>query len=444
MPILVRLKRVRVQNHRSIIDSGDIDVDSDLTCIVGKTESGKTSFLQMISGMDDNATFSQDALPRALVAARPIADLFGKAPQLDASLEVEEQDRPHMPAQYRHIREVRVRRAFGGKIAVTTVPDCPVRADTSEQAAKLMSLCEKMVTSFASGAIREPSLVSDKDEFESGLRDLAGSNLSDHKETDMIVRSLRNIINEGRADERLRADFAKWDDEVGRLLSRARELASARPARQLAELIPKPRYSDGPFELEAETNLDEFIADTSTSETFHCIALIAGMMPPSLQKIRSAPSGERDAYLEEKSQILSEQFNKSWRQGKHEFRIDLDHGKLRLAVRDEATGTETSAAERSAGFKWWTAFFLETSAFMAGGSGRQLLLLDNPAIRLHGGAKADALRFLDDASSSGRLQVIYSTHDPDLVPQDRPGGTITAELARGGSKFRTQGTTQSI
>lgn len=443
----MRLKRVRVQNYRSILDSGDVDVDPELACLVGETGSGKTSFLQMISGIDDNAVFPENALPRALVAARPVADLLGNAPQLDASLEVEEQDRLRLPAQYRHIREVRVRRAFGGKTAVTTVPDCPAGAyaggDYAGERAKLRLLCERMAASFARGAAREPSLAPDKDGFESGLQDLACSKMYDLKETNMIVRSLRNTINEGRADERLWADFAKWDDEVGRLLSRARELAGARPARQLADLIPKPRYSDGPFELEAEASLDKFMADPSTSETFRCIALITGMTPPSLQKIRSAPSGEREAYFAEKSRMLSERFNKSWRQGKHDLRIGLDHGKLRLAVRDEATGTETSAAERSAGFKWWTAFFLETSAFMAGGSGRKLLLLDDPAVHLHGGAKADALRFLADASSSGRLQVIYSTHDPDLVPQ-KPNTTITAELARGGSKFRTQGTTQSV
>lgn len=437
----MRLKRVRVQNYRSILDSGYVDVDPELACIVGETGSGKTSFLQMISGIDDNATFSENALPRALVAARPVVDLFGKAPQLDASLEVEEQDRLHLPAEYRHIREVRVRRAFGGKTTVTTVPDYPAGADAGEdyaERAKLRLLCEQMAASFARGAAREPSLAPDKDGFESGLQDLACSKMDDLKETGMIIRSLRNTINEGRADDRLWADFAKWDGEVGRLLSRARELAGARPEQQLAELIPKPRYSDGPFELEAEASLDEFMADPSTSETFRCIALITDMTPSSLQQIRSASSGEREAYFAEKSRMLSERFNESWRQGNHDLRVELDHGKLRLAVRDEATGTETSAAERSAGFKWWTAFFLETSAFMTGGSGRQLLLLDDPAMHLHGGAKADALRFLADASRSGRLQVVYSTHDSDLVPQDKPGSTITAELARGGSKFGTQ------
>lgn len=40
----MKLKRYRVRNFRSIIDSGDIDVDDCVTCLVGKNESGKTAY----------------------------------------------------------------------------------------------------------------------------------------------------------------------------------------------------------------------------------------------------------------------------------------------------------------------------------------------------------------------------------------------------------------
>jgi predicted ATP-dependent endonuclease of OLD family len=43
----VQLKSVRVQNYRSIDDSGVVPID-DITCMVGKNEAGKTAFLQAL------------------------------------------------------------------------------------------------------------------------------------------------------------------------------------------------------------------------------------------------------------------------------------------------------------------------------------------------------------------------------------------------------------
>lgn len=42
------LKDVRIRDYRSIEDSGVVSIDPDVTCLVGKNESGKTAFLQAL------------------------------------------------------------------------------------------------------------------------------------------------------------------------------------------------------------------------------------------------------------------------------------------------------------------------------------------------------------------------------------------------------------
>ncbi|WP_272513882.1 AAA family ATPase [Providencia sp. PROV187] len=44
----MRLSKVRVQNYRSIIDTGEFDVDEFKTILVGPNEAGKTAILQAI------------------------------------------------------------------------------------------------------------------------------------------------------------------------------------------------------------------------------------------------------------------------------------------------------------------------------------------------------------------------------------------------------------
>src|SRR5215469_13571459 len=43
----VELKSVRIQNYRSIDDSGEVPIE-EITCLVGKNESGKTAFLHAL------------------------------------------------------------------------------------------------------------------------------------------------------------------------------------------------------------------------------------------------------------------------------------------------------------------------------------------------------------------------------------------------------------
>ncbi|MGD9798756.1 MAG: AAA family ATPase, partial [Acidimicrobiia bacterium] len=44
----MRLMKARVQNYRSIEDSGWVDIEGDITALVGKNESGKTAFMQAL------------------------------------------------------------------------------------------------------------------------------------------------------------------------------------------------------------------------------------------------------------------------------------------------------------------------------------------------------------------------------------------------------------
>lgn len=45
----MKLKRFRVQKFRNIIDSGDIQVQDDVTCLVGMNEAGKTAVLTALN-----------------------------------------------------------------------------------------------------------------------------------------------------------------------------------------------------------------------------------------------------------------------------------------------------------------------------------------------------------------------------------------------------------
>ena len=63
----MRLTRARVTNYRSIDDSGWVSLDN-VTCMVGKNESGKTAFLQALRRInpvsETNGAFDLRDFPR--------------------------------------------------------------------------------------------------------------------------------------------------------------------------------------------------------------------------------------------------------------------------------------------------------------------------------------------------------------------------------------------
>ena len=55
----MKLTKVRVQNYRSVEDSGEFDI-GDLTCLVGKNEAGKTALLSAMRGLKPSQPFEFD------------------------------------------------------------------------------------------------------------------------------------------------------------------------------------------------------------------------------------------------------------------------------------------------------------------------------------------------------------------------------------------------
>lgn len=53
---------VRIQNYKSIVDTGWIELEKDITTLLGRNESGKTSFLQAISSFSDDDTYSEEEM----------------------------------------------------------------------------------------------------------------------------------------------------------------------------------------------------------------------------------------------------------------------------------------------------------------------------------------------------------------------------------------------
>ena len=93
----MKLKKVRVQNYRSIRDTGDINVEKIKTILVGPNEAGKTASLQAIQQINaPEGVAGFDALrdyPRALYNDITLGKVDpAKTPVVSAEFELEASD----------------------------------------------------------------------------------------------------------------------------------------------------------------------------------------------------------------------------------------------------------------------------------------------------------------------------------------------------------------
>ena len=434
----MRLKNVRVTNFRSIIDSNLVEIDPEMTNIVGMTGSGKTSFLEMISAIDKNVQILESQLPNASSTKQDFHDNKIEAKdilQLAVTIEIEESDKNTLPENFRNTNEIILERYFDGQIVLKPEKFDYSKTDLSEEINKIKAVITNMNTNFDGAKPRVPPIVPHQQNFSEGLNDFLQIDFSNSQELDLSINALRNMLNSIPADQPLRNEFNARLNEISNVRNEIIHKIKDDPINQLYEAIPKPLYKDSVFPLQDEVSIDEFVNDPTKSQTFHCIAVVTGLTPSGIQKIRNAKTAERDSYLNTKSKILSDSLNSFWKQDIYDFKLNIDNGKLSFVVSDKTTGKETSVVERSEGFKWFTAFFLELSTFLATQSGRKIILLDNPATALHDEGKADVLRFIRNASKSDRLQIIYSTHERALIDPWRTDRIRVVELTKNGTKI---------
>lgn len=437
----MRLVSCRVRHCRSIDDSGPVEFDPEITSIVGVTGSGKTSFLKMLSGVSSKVQFGEGDLPHnsdVLAMFRDGSVDASGIVQLEAAFRVEDTDVPHLPREYRHASDITVRRAFDGGMTLAVDGTEVPRADIRDEVGQMRACAGRIA-----GHLPEPDPGGPGGgrplprPIDGAISSFGGTDFYSEESTMLAIRTLKAAAHSATharpAMVKLEEEFYKM--ERIRLSIEHKIINDSSSA--LYRAIPKPRYCDRLFDLEDEIDLDQFIKNPASSKTFLYAAQICGLAPAGLAKVRSAGAPERDAYLDAKSEVLSSQLGQFWRQENYTFRLAVDGHRLRLHVKDGTTGTTTSLAERSGGFRWRMAFFLDISAFLARRSGRSIILLDNPATELHEKGKGDVLRLIQEAARSDRIQIVYSTHERALIDPWRIDRIRVASLTREGTRIET-------
>jgi hypothetical protein len=397
----MKLTRVRVTNFKSVLDSEWFSV-GDLTCLVGKNESGKTAILEALEKLGSvrpgRENFLETNYPRMNWSE------YEETSKVDVAIETEweldDEEKAHL-----------------GELAgdPSALPQTPVTVskDYKNEPHWDFPLKVALATKHAVDT--------------SGLTAAEKASLANVGTTSALMKALGEIPEPSPHQTALLTELTeKWG---GGLQATAQAYLQSR--------LPRFVYYDQYDKLPGRMSLDQFLAakqggtldQIPGSLVFEALLSMVGTTPEQISSIGT--SEELISKLEAVQTRLSKKIFKYWSQNKHlkvRFRFDqaspgdpppYNEGKV-FQTRIENTRHEATIGldERSTGFVWFFSFLVWFSEVQKQYGDNLLVLLDEPGLSLHARAQEDLLKYIREELLP-KYQVVYSTHSPFMVdPSD--------------------------
>lgn len=401
----MRLIEVTVKKFRSIIDSTPVRIQDDITCLVGKNESGKTSFLHSLYRLNPtrpNVKFKvEDQYPAWLEKKdRMRGDDLNKFKPISAKFEIESD-------LIKEIEEI-----FGEGVLKDSI---------------------LIISRTYDDSLDYTLNLDHKSAIKTVLKDLSFTKETRAELSKTEINHIQDL-HKTAANLTFTEENTKDKEAVDTLLERIKKTYGENTLIQsiwlkIKSKVPKFIYFDKYSSLPYRVKIRELLqADKTTLKDDELTALALLTMAGAEDDYLLNPDYERrKRELENVANALTQDVLKYWSQNR-ELRVSPDiqmeivnkqNGQttvideLKIRIWDNKHSLSLPFNEHSTGFQWFFSFLAAFSEYEFSNE-PVIILLDEPGLGLHGRAQADFLKFIEERLADKR-QVIYTTHSPFLV-----------------------------
>lgn len=414
----MKLEAVTIKLYRNFVDEQRIAIESDVTCLVGKNESGKTTILKALhrlkpaNGSDTDFDLTTE-YPRWRLSPdrRKNPDITDTTPVL-AEFSLSELDRAALGEVY--------------GVAIPETTTCWASRDYDNDEAVWLDCSVQDAAKLVAATVG----LHDDDLGAVALNSsLAGAVAS----AKILAKEHRDAGETDRA--KLATSFATELDKY-RLLVTA-EGVTDEQADALWTRVPSFFYFSNYATLPGETNLTALAAKVAAgaalSERERTVVSLLAHAGVQTSDFMDDNYDSRKAELQSASIDLSRQVFKYWKQNtdlsvifdtdNRVIRTEPDGNQtanrfLKIELRDGRHGdVETNFDTRSTGFQWFFSFFAAFSEYQDADSS-VIVLLDEPGTSLHGDAQHEFVEYIFNELGDSK-QTLYTTHSQHMVDPTR-------------------------
>lgn len=454
----MKLEKARIQNYRSIIDTGIFDIEKLKTILVGPNEAGKTVILQALQqlkkpsevpgfeALRDYPRSKYNDITTKKVDPKNVTVVTGY-------FSLEEADKLLIPEEFKDC-SFKVYKNLDNQLYYS-LENAPPKIYYKDIKADLNRLFAHIDKQF-SIANPESQSKNPSELFSDSFKELLDNDFVTKEIGEKLKGFLErnySLIEEGNEKEESRYEklltqvqFNKKHDEVLAILR---------------EQMPVFVLFNNFYKVKPSIHLEHLAQRTEQNlldDKFYdygnlCLLKLLGFSARELANIGSTPSplisdhaalkdykdklDNRSYQLNSASVRLTQEIRTVWnpnpnRPEADKLKITADGQYLKVVVEDDL-GIDIELDQRSEGFQWLVSFYVVFFAEAMDKHKNAILLLDEPGLSLHGLKQRDFRETISRLAEKN--QVIYTTHSPFLVGPDELDLVRVVEL-----KDRKEGT----
>ena len=425
----MRLKSFRVQNYRSINDSGDIDI-GQLTALIGQNESGKSNLLRALYSL--NPSDHSEVLNKEKDFPRHCnpEDCDDNASTIFTVWELDDEDRESIGELWERGKTataVRISRGYGALLFIGFDDAMTEKLDLGaikNKVRKIVPAVKAAAADFDETVRAEIEKAADKfkEDTASPPSNPYAWVTKAEPALDMLCQTLASAEIELPESQ---------DAHIAYLEDLAETISSDRDAEQearnwVAKHMPIFMYLEEYPELNGHQSIDEFLERqeqdnlTSSDKNFEKMCKVADLQPEKLQELSNDSDSEaRTHFANRASRKITNEIRRLWKKQPLNIRFNVGDGQIHTFISDPEMDSkvEINLNDRSRGFKWFFSFYITFAADTKGGVAENaILLLDEPGLHLHAKAQRDLLNHFENDFKN---QILYTTHSPFMVPIHR-------------------------
>jgi predicted ATPase len=428
----MKLKKIHVREFKSIVDSNEFDV-TDITCLVGKNEAGKTAILQALYKLNpivpEHAHFDvTEEYPRAHVDDYLVDVEQNKrnpAQVIQADFALDEEEIATVEKEFGRGcllelgHQLHLSNGYSNNLCVTVDYDEPqivknLIADVEFSSEEVRTQAQQTTSIKALQLL----VMADSKPHPNGVT---------ATEPDLDSPGGRESPHNGeRLDEKActRALLEKLTEYIDK------GLHTYIYQTYLQERVPRFLYFDEFYQMEGQVNVEALKARQTNNQLLDSDRPMLGLMELARVNVDQldAAANTQDLVrrMEGAGNFLSRRLLDYWSQNQHiQLRFDVRPGhpgdppgyqsgtNVWVNVYDSTHWVTVRIGTRSRGFIWFFSFL--AWFFQQQKSGKpMILLMDEPGVFLHASAQRDLLRFIEK-ELNGQHQVIYTTHSSFMI-----------------------------
>lgn len=436
----MKIKKVRVQSYRSVIDSEEFELHGDKTILVGPNEAGKTALLQAIQHLNPPKGIKPLSALRDYPRAHYNKITLGEVEPanvrvVEAEFELEDDDREYLPEGMKDANYVLWRNldnSTGHRL--TGAPAKKAYKDLEKDLVRLAAHADTHFTPSEDGSKLSPTAaLKSATEGWGGCQTIEGEKAKALRDW---LEAVFPLVDEANEKEEARFDSLKAGIEIGDARNKAVQALRdrvpvfvlfsnyfrVRPLihlKQLAARITNGTLDDERYDYGNVCLLNLLGFDATELSEMGTSADPDANDPEALEAFREQLD-KRQYQLNAAEVSLTREIRSVWKPDERKgeaakLRLRADGQYLKVTVEDDL-GVEVELDQRSEGFQWLVSFFVVFFAEAQGEHKNAVLLLDEPGMSLH------ALKQREFRKTITRLaegnQTLYTTHSPFLVGPD--------------------------